>query len=333
MADQAGILRCDSRASDPPRPARLWRAASDDVDQQAEQLRGWNQTYAQVSSGRFSGALTEVELGALRLFSEFTGQGLLQTGLLPKHLIAVGAPLDLPGAASFCGAPVGETTLNVFSGSNGFEYLTPSALLMAGVVAPRDMVRQLLEPQDQDVFDRRFAYAHLAPIEPGVCLDLKKFIAGVLRMVESAPDLLDNGPIMAQLSRGLLSQIAGALTAHDARGDVAAPVQKWAIVARARDFIHSQPDAPITVAELALAAGVSRRSLQNCFQDVLAMSPAQFLRMVRMNGVRRSLREANSVTEAAASWGFWHFGHFSRDYAQIFGELPSQTLKRHRRLS
>lgn len=333
MAESPGHLHGNVLGAAAPRPARLHRVASDDVDLQAEQLRGWNQTYAQVSSGRFCGALTEVEIGELRLFSEYTGQGLLQTGQLPKHLIAVGAPLDLPGAASFCGAPVGETTLNVFSGSNGFEYLTPSALTMAGVVAPRKLLRELLDERELELFERRFAFAHLARIKPAACRDLKQFIGGVLRMVESAPDLLDNGPIMAQLSRGLLSQLAGALDAYADNDAAAAPAQKWAIVARARDVVHSRPDAPITVAELALAAGVSRRSLQNCFQDVLAMSPAQFLRLVRMNGVRRSLRDAHSVTEAAAFWGFWHFGHFSRDYALIFGELPSQTLKRHRRLS
>jgi AraC-like DNA-binding protein len=31
--------------------------------------------------------------------------------------------------------------------------------------------------------------------------------------------------------------------------------------------------------------------------------------------------------DAAARWGFWHLGQFSRDYKGQFGELPSQTLK------
>ena len=34
-----------------------------------------------------------------------------------------------------------------------------------------------------------------------------------------------------------------------------------------------------------------------------------------------------SVQDAAARWGFWHLGQFSRDYKRQFGELPSQTLK------
>jgi AraC family ethanolamine operon transcriptional activator len=40
------------------------------------------------------------------------------------------------------------------------------------------------------------------------------------------------------------------------------------------------------------------------------------------------LKESCSVTEAATTWGFWHFGHFSQEYKKLFGELPSATLRR-----
>nr|WP_237707167.1 hypothetical protein [Pseudoalteromonas sp. BSi20652] len=29
----------------------------------------------------------------------------------------------------------------------------------------------------------------------------------------------------------------------------------------------------------------------------------------------------------AANWGFWHAGQFAKDYTQLFGENPSQTVK------
>ncbi|WP_338353092.1 hypothetical protein [Thalassolituus oleivorans] len=30
----------------------------------------------------------------------------------------------------------------------------------------------------------------------------------------------------------------------------------------------------------------------------------------------------------AANWGFWHPGQFAKDYKQLFGENPSETVKR-----
>jgi len=35
------------------------------------------------------------------------------------------------------------------------------------------------------------------------------------------------------------------------------------------------------------------------------------------------------VQEMAARWGFWHLSRFSSDYRTLFGETPSQTLRRH----
>jgi AraC family ethanolamine operon transcriptional activator len=36
----------------------------------------------------------------------------------------------------------------------------------------------------------------------------------------------------------------------------------------------------------------------------------------------------SSVAVVAANWGFWHPGQFAKDYKQLFGENPSETVKR-----
>ena len=88
-------------------------------------------------------------------------------------------------------------------------------------------------------------------------------------------------------------------------------------------------DGPVTMEELCQLTHVSRRTLQYSFTTILGISPLQFLRLTRLNRVRRALRAASpeqSVTEIATYWGFWHLGQFAHDYKQQFGESPSQTL-------
>jgi AraC family ethanolamine operon transcriptional activator len=66
---------------------------------------------------------------------------------------------------------------------------------------------------------------------------------------------------------------------------------------------------------------------------VLDLNPVKFLRALRLNAVRRALKQAAgservAVADIAARWGFWHLSHFSADYKAMFGELPSETLRR-----
>ena len=61
------------------------------------------------------------------------------------------------------------------------------------------------------------------------------------------------------------------------------------------------------------------------------MGPAQYLWLRRMNLARRALRLADpgktTVTAIATEFGFWELGRFAVQYRQLFGELPSATLR------
>jgi AraC family ethanolamine operon transcriptional activator len=56
----------------------------------------------------------------------------------------------------------------------------------------------------------------------------------------------------------------------------------------------------------------------------------EYLKVQRLQGVRRALQvadlETSSVAAIAQRFGFWSAGHFARDYKIMFGELPSTTL-------
>jgi AraC family ethanolamine operon transcriptional activator len=57
-----------------------------------------------------------------------------------------------------------------------------------------------------------------------------------------------------------------------------------------------------------------------------------YLKTLRLHSVFRALKtpqpSPKTVTEVATQFGFYHLGFFARDYKQMFGELPSATLKR-----
>ena len=68
------------------------------------------------------------------------------------------------------------------------------------------------------------------------------------------------------------------------------------------------------------------------FRKSLGIGPGAFIRQQRLHGVRRELLvgnpESRTVKQLAIEWGFLHMGHFSRNYRELFGETPSETLMR-----
>ena len=87
--------------------------------------------------------------------------------------------------------------------------------------------------------------------------------------------------------------------------------------------MHSRADQPVSISDVALAVGVSVRSLQRTFQQELGVSPMRLLKIIRLERARvRLMTEGanTNVTQVALTSGFTHLGAFAADYKKRFGE-------------
>ncbi|WP_420368433.1 helix-turn-helix domain-containing protein [Curtobacterium sp. L1-20] len=100
---------------------------------------------------------------------------------------------------------------------------------------------------------------------------------------------------------------------------------------RALEYVHAHAREPIGTPEIAAAAGLSPRGLQQSLRRHLDQTPGDLLRGVRLDGARTELvrgdRDGTSVADVARAWGFGHLGRFSATYRARFGELPSESLR------
>lgn len=86
---------------------------------------------------------------------------------------------------------------------------------------------------------------------------------------------------------------------------------------------------PPSLIELCRIAKVSERTLHKAFQESFGMPPKAYLRAMRLDAARRRLsRGEGPVTTVAADLGLFHFGRFAVQYRTMFGEPPSETLRR-----
>jgi AraC-like DNA-binding protein len=108
--------------------------------------------------------------------------------------------------------------------------------------------------------------------------------------------------------------------------------RKSAPLRAAVEHVHEHAGEPLTVSDLARAAGLSVRALQESFQRALGCTPMNYLRGVRLRHTRAELLAADpkttTVAEIASRWGFAHMGRFSNEYFRQYGEYPRQTLRR-----
>jgi AraC-like DNA-binding protein len=102
---------------------------------------------------------------------------------------------------------------------------------------------------------------------------------------------------------------------------------------RALEFVRASDDAStITVPELYAIAGVSQRTLEYAFRETFGITPLSFLRQRRFHMARHELLVSRpgeaTVGDIAHRTGFLEPGRFAMGYRRLFGESPSQTLRR-----
>ncbi|MFS0794679.1 helix-turn-helix transcriptional regulator [Microbacterium sp. 1P10AE] len=99
-------------------------------------------------------------------------------------------------------------------------------------------------------------------------------------------------------------------------------------VRRALAFIDAHAHEPITIEDIAAAAGISTRGLQHAFRRALDTTPSHHLRTVRLAAAHRDLQRGEAhVSEVVQRWGFSSPSRFARFYRDMYGRNPGQTVR------
>jgi AraC family transcriptional regulator, ethanolamine operon transcriptional activator len=309
------------------------RVLTSDAEQHGSSLSTWEQRYEQLSTGRFEGCLEDLRMGPVQLFLEYANRSVLQGGRARPGSIAIAFPRlpagDEPGWCS--GHPLREDQALVVSSDTEFDLVAGAGTtLLAVCVDQAELVQRAWQLHRQEL---RLDVDRPALLDR-TCYDHE----GTRALVEHAMALARQQPgVLAQPAarQALTESITDALLGCFVPGRPQAEVRPGAaarrrIVSDAWDYMRTHVDEPITVPQLCLATGASRRALQYAFEDVLRLSPVTYLRVMRLNRVRSEIRSRSqdTVGDIAARWGFWHLSRFAAEYRELFGELPSATRQR-----
>lgn len=96
-----------------------------------------------------------------------------------------------------------------------------------------------------------------------------------------------------------------------------------------QDHIHRRPDADLSVAALALVAGMSERNFTRVFTRELGEPPGRYVERVRLEAARRLLEDSSSALPAIArQCGFGTAETLRRAFVRGLGVAPHQYRQR-----
>jgi len=97
------------------------------------------------------------------------------------------------------------------------------------------------------------------------------------------------------------------------------------------DYIHDDIVNVTSLHQICERTNIPERTIRRLIRKKYDMSPKKYLTALRLNEVRKMLKmdkEKCTLIKISSEYNFWHMGQFSRDYKKLFGELPSETLRK-----
>jgi AraC-like DNA-binding protein len=175
---------------------------------------------------------------------------------------------------------------------------------------------------------------HKRIIRPGSALMLRllKLHKSVGQLAHDSPDVLELPEVLRAFENELIHVMVRCLAEGAAVEPTVGSCRHDTIVARFEEFLEANPDRPLYLTEICAAIGVSERTLRASCEEHLGMGPIRYLTLRRMHLVRRALLRTDpsraTVTRIVTDHGFWELGRFSVAYRTLFGESPSDSLRR-----
>ena len=309
--------------------ATLTTADSHDVDDQARSLEGFRQFYEQLGRGRFHGRVWQLMMNEGFLLREAANRGVRQHFSPPPDHVALAVPLAVQPGSVFGGRPLERESLMVLSDQEEYDLVSTGELDVIGLAVHRDVIEQLAPAKLEWL--RHAQGERNLPLTPEVAAAIRQMLLAVSadaeRRIES---LADAAAEMELLSSTLTQTLVLAMSSTRAEHTIPRRADsRMKVVRRAIEFMRERLHEDIGIPEVCAAACASRRTLQYCFEEFLHTTPQAYLRALRLNEARRTLksRADQPITELASVLGFASASHFTRHYKLMFDELPSETLK------
>jgi AraC family ethanolamine operon transcriptional activator len=329
-------------------PAPVGSITVHSIDEARHTMKDGQLDLLQMSPGKLNYSLSMLQLGHIQVYRERADKPLLKRGPGWSGALVFSFVVDARGCGWLAGRAVDPQVSLVVAGEQLPEIITPQALDLLFVVVDRQwLCERIGEAASQQIAGSGLSFPSFA-LWHEQRLALRKLFALLPLQDATFPGQAPMHPVPAALIDDEPGRAQAEELVLDALLEVFGSVQRIEplcdngpkrLIDQARSLMLGDAPQRPTMSQVAAHLGVSRRYLQTCFNTAVGIPASEFVRAERLNQVRKVLVEARragrnlSIGDVAADWGFWHLSRFASDYRDMFGELPSHTLRPYASLS
>jgi AraC family ethanolamine operon transcriptional activator len=311
----------------------ITRFEAHDVTEIGEALGDLDRRYQQLSPGSISSRVLSSSIGSLEIFHSYWQGNIQYEGAIPKDMVAMAVNLARTEGTRWCGQLVTEDDLIVMNGGATGESISRHCWDVMALLIPKTKLMQQIAYISGEDPEQILRNTNIIPLPATLAGRLRQACMAYLAAMNWSSTDAELSPTLPQMGESLVELLAlAAVSTSEARSPSCTRKRQAHVLRRAREYSAYHCDRPLRIWQLCREIGVSERTLRHIFQQRTGMSPHDFLKSERLNMAHRMLRDNSSraqlVKQISHSIGFPQVGHFSRDYKQLFGELPSHTLSK-----
>ena len=292
----------------------------------------------QVLSGSSGENYSEmIMVGSVAVTSELLTGRVRTSAETPRKHIAIGLEMAGVSGRQFGGRPLSSDEALIGSDGAELDYLHPAGFLGLSMTMPMAALEQDLANRfGLDSAASHYRAIRASKVDRTAAAESWRFFERLMDMLHASRASVGQMPGSAFLEIEIVDVMASVIGNHlqtDDTGRFYLWSQRRPVVRRAEEFMRAHLSEPIALHEICAAARASERTVEYGFREMYGMGAKKFLQVLRLNHARRLFRfggNAVSVQDGAAAAGFWHMGHFSANYRRLFGETPSETIRRSR---
>lgn len=292
----------------------------------------------QLTTGPLQCEFLSIQIGELHFIRQKANQGTQAWGeKLNKYRNFTMVWFENKGEFYSLRRPINpQKTIFGFNGGES-DFIISQGGAIAGILIPVETFHAYADQLQRYDLDDCFLSQNHVNLLPTGMKEIKDYLKEIFSLAQHQPSYLQQDHIVDLVTNDFLPLLISNIPIKLNSKCFLKPSRRAKLIAQAEQEMLASFEKPLTLKQLAQKLGSSSSALSYGFKELFGMSPMRYLKVRRLNALRQRLKasypEDCTITMLANQFGFWSAGHFARDYKDMFGELPSQTLRNTRAIS